>query len=54
MPLVKCKECGKEISMSAAICPHCGVPEPGLSGPSRVTVHRKFRLAGVLGAIYIY
>lgn len=24
MSLVKCKECGKEISTTAATCPHCG------------------------------
>lgn len=25
MALISCKECGKEISDSAATCPHCGV-----------------------------
>ena len=24
MAMVKCKECGKEISTSATECPHCG------------------------------
>lgn len=24
MSLIKCKECGKEISTKAAACPHCG------------------------------
>ena len=24
MALIKCKECGKEISKDAKICPHCG------------------------------
>lgn len=24
MAMVKCKECGKEISTGAAKCPHCG------------------------------
>ena len=26
MSLIKCKECGKEISDLAASCPHCGAP----------------------------
>lgn len=26
MALIKCKECGKEISTSATACPHCGNP----------------------------
>ena len=26
MPLVNCPECGKQISDSAAACPHCGYP----------------------------
>jgi hypothetical protein len=28
MALVKCRECGKEISTTAATCPHCGVANP--------------------------
>ena len=27
MALVKCKECGKEISDKAESCPHCGAPQ---------------------------
>ncbi|MBP3469718.1 MAG: zinc-ribbon domain-containing protein [Lachnospiraceae bacterium] len=26
MSLIKCKECGKEISDQASSCPHCGCP----------------------------
>jgi hypothetical protein len=29
MAIVRCRECGKEVSTEAAICPHCGVREPG-------------------------
>lgn len=25
MSLIKCKECGKEVSSEAEVCPHCGV-----------------------------
>ena len=28
MALIKCEECGKEISDKAAACPHCGCPIP--------------------------
>lgn len=31
MALSKCKECGKDVSDKAALCPHCGVPLPSLS-----------------------
>ncbi|MEI7065353.1 hypothetical protein [Dickeya chrysanthemi] len=28
MALTKCKECKKEVSTSAKVCPHCGVKNP--------------------------
>lgn len=31
MSIVKCKECGKEISELANKCPHCGRENPNLS-----------------------
>jgi hypothetical protein len=31
MALIKCKECGKEISSAAAACPNCGKPIPKTS-----------------------
>lgn len=36
MALVKCRECGKEISDKAAACPSCGAPMAG-GAPVRVT-----------------
>ncbi len=32
MALVKCAECGKEVSTLAAACPACGAPAPGSAG----------------------
>lgn len=32
MALVKCKECGAQISQHAATCPSCGVKRKGASG----------------------
>lgn len=31
MALTKCKECKKEVSTKAKVCPHCGVKDPGVS-----------------------
>ena len=31
MPITKCRECKKDVSVSASKCPHCGVDQPGLS-----------------------
>jgi len=27
MAIIKCEECGKEVSTKAASCPHCGAPQ---------------------------
>lgn len=32
MALIKCSECGKEISSDAKSCPHCGKPLPRPKG----------------------
>lgn len=45
MALAKCKECGKEVSTSAKICPHCGVKNPG--------VRTKDMIVGVLALVFI-
>lgn len=34
MALIKCKECGKDISGSAAACPQCGAAVPKAVGPN--------------------
>lgn len=34
MPLVKCRECGKEVSTEAGTCPQCGAPRPTTSSSS--------------------
>lgn len=34
MPVVKCRECGKEVSDSAKVCPHCGIKNP--APPSKI------------------
>ncbi|GAB2730552.1 hypothetical protein GCM10027019_07450 [Melaminivora jejuensis] len=36
MALVECTECGKEVSKSAKVCPHCGKGEPGISDANKI------------------
>ena len=38
MAIKKCKECGKEVSTSAKMCPHCGkrYPTGGLTWPAKI------------------
>jgi hypothetical protein len=54
MPLVQCKECGKEVSTSATVCPYCGVPNPGVFEPCAVRVHRKSRFFGNPVSMHVY
>jgi hypothetical protein len=35
MALVKCAECGREVSATAATCPHCGKANPGASAGAK-------------------
>jgi len=35
MALTKCNDCGKDVSTSAASCPHCGCPVQGISPKSQ-------------------
>lgn len=46
MSLVKCRECGKEVSDSAKSCPHCGIKNP--APPSPVGNWVKYGFAAVV------
>jgi len=48
MSLVKCRECGEQVSSGANKCPHCGCSNPGLSQKANSTI---WIIALVLGAI---
>lgn len=42
MSLIKCPECGKEISDKASVCPNCGMPlRPEERGTYDITITRK-------------
>jgi hypothetical protein len=52
MALVKCRECGSQISDSAATCPHCGVSAP--AGAASLTfVRPKFTGSAVRIEIFV-
>ncbi len=38
MALVTCKECGKEISSEAKVCPHCGVRRINVAARALITI----------------
>lgn len=46
MALVPCKECGKEISDQAKVCPNCGISDPGTYGPGELVIVRKKQFSG--------
>lgn len=53
MAMKKCKECGREVSTSAKLCPHCGKKHPtgGLTMPAKVflVIFALFVLGKVVG-----
>lgn len=49
MSLIKCKECGKEISSTVKVCPNCGYKR----GPSKLTYFIVIVLGVIIGSIYL-
>lgn len=49
MALVRCRECGREVSTEATACPHCGVPDPA-PGPDSPLAPRSAATGGGPGA----
>ncbi len=57
MPLTPCKECGREISNSAATCPHCGVALPALTDTEKaqlVKLSMMARSRHLGGAMFLF
>jgi len=52
MSLVCCFECGKEVSETAKVCPHCGVKKPSVS-PEDEAIEQKQANKGCLGIIVV-
>jgi hypothetical protein len=59
MPLASCRECGREVSTEAQICPHCSVGRPAAkptavsSPPERPEDVRQRRVWPTLGCLSI-
>lgn len=43
MKTIKCKECGKELSVNASVCPECGTKLP-------LNLHKQLRVVFWIGA----
>jgi TM2 domain-containing membrane protein YozV len=54
MPMVYCRECGKQISDEAASCPNCGAPAVHRASKSRVVAILLAPFLGGLGAHKFY
>jgi TM2 domain-containing membrane protein YozV len=54
MAIIKCEECGEEISDAAKRCPKCGYTSGKMLGKSRTTTALLALLLGGLGAQWFY
>ena len=50
MALVKCKECGKEISSSSSVCPNCGIELKSFNKSKVIGI--SFIVVGVVSIIW--
>lgn len=48
MALVRCFECGREVSSYAASCPHCGCPVPRLENEVQTIQKTSKRIKAIL------
>ena len=48
IPTVECKDCKTMVSTGAEVCPHCGAKYPTSYIPSKIIVHRKPALTGMV------
>lgn len=53
MAIIKCSECGKEVSDLAAVCPSCGAPIAGVQSDKREKPHsvRSGSITGLIGSL---
>ena len=52
--MIKCKECGKDISDAAAACPQCGCPvvkAPEAAAPAAPAVSRRKKIMSAIGSV---
>ncbi len=53
MPLAPCKECGREVALSAPTCPNYGVPFPGTT-KGKLIIYRRAGFAGSFQQLRIF
>ena len=53
MALIKCQECGEEISDQAAVCPHCGYPVKKIERKAEIKVSLKRKVLPLVLAIML-
>lgn len=53
MALIKCHECGKDVSSEAAACPHCGAPVKAVQQECVINFFRKSQGGGTAIKIYV-
>ena len=49
MAIVRCRECGGDVSSEAVVCPHCGIRDPAAAvapAGAGARVHDRDRVAG--------
>lgn len=49
MAMTKCRECGKDVSTEAKVCPHCGVENPGIPVDSAKKENGKESKSSIFG-----
>lgn len=54
MALIKCSECGKEISDKADICPHCGYPINNIRNKNNLINKKKKYVIGLIFLVTIF
>ncbi|MDO5562202.1 MAG: zinc ribbon domain-containing protein [Synergistaceae bacterium] len=53
MAMIKCPECGKEISDSAEVCPNCGKSMKKIASPSQVKPQKGGKMKKVFISIFV-
>ena len=52
MESIKCRECGKDLSSKAVVCPHCGIMYPGNPAWKGWGIDKKSE--GIIGGLPLY
>ncbi|MDA1380491.1 zinc ribbon domain-containing protein [Plesiomonas shigelloides subsp. oncorhynchi] len=53
MAMTKCRECGKDVSTEAKVCPHCGVENPGIASAVPAPAKKKDQGLALL-VVYLF